>query len=172
MEHPVFKNLVRKRRALIAPAFVIWCLIVVSSGCRQQTPTQAFDEWAAAVEAGDRDAMLAGLTNESADLLDGVLSLSSRHPTKMRLGFDVKVRAVDAKQQGADMAMVLIETETDPPEIAQIFMRFTDGRWKVDLLSTEILWNRRWELSGGKPRGLPDWLDEGSGGLDIPGTIR
>ncbi|MFT5430598.1 MAG: hypothetical protein ACI9OJ_001273 [Myxococcota bacterium] len=130
--------------------------IGLHSGCKStSTPTDAFDRLAKAGEAGDLATFLGGLTQDSADAFDGLLAVSgTEHAKKLRLGgLGTAVRAISAQTPGQqDLALVLVETTDSPPQRAQVLMRLEDGDWKLDLISTELLWNRNWELSGGSPK--------------------
>lgn len=128
------------------------------SGCTRPDPSQAFDAVALAAEQGDEEAFLDGLTVESRALVDALLHLPRRRQEAMKLGFDEAIRAKTHHIQG-DGQLAIVAVASPAGEEAQVFMRQEDGHWRLDLMSTELLWNRRWELSGGKPRGFPDWFD-------------
>ncbi len=142
-------------------------LLVLSAGCTRPNPSQAFDQLALAAESGDEAAFLDGLTLDSAVLVKMLLHLPTRRPEAMALGFGDRARASTHHIQ-ADGQLAVLAVQTESGEQAQVFMRFEGGAWKLDLLSTELLWNRKWDLSGGRPRGFPDWFESD---LSLPGTL-
>jgi hypothetical protein len=144
--------------------------LVMCAGCPAPlSPSAAFDKMAKAGEDGDREAFLAGLSQASRDALDGVLAVAGEHPGRVRLGkMDATVRAVSFTSPQPEIALVLVETTDSPPQRAQVVMRLEDGAWRLDLLSTELLWNRDWELSGGAPR-RGGWFEVDS--LDNQGSL-
>ena len=136
----------------------IQCFVVcisVWAGCRAEpSPSEAFDAVAIAAESGDTDAFLDGFTDTSRAMLEGVFAIAGRNSRHFVLGaFSGRARATDFSEQSDGVALVLVQSTDSPPEVAQIVMRKETGRWRIDLVSTELLWNRSWELSGRSRRG-------------------
>ena len=83
-----------------------------------------------------------------------MFALSDESSAHFKLGnFGGRVRAQDFSEQSDGVALVLVQSSEVPPEVAQIVMRLEDGEWRIDLVSTELLWNRSWDLSGRSKRG-------------------
>jgi hypothetical protein len=135
----------------------IWLVLFIfaSGGCRSvNSPREAFDAVAVAAEEGDEAVFLDGFTESSRALLRGMFALSDESSAHFKLGdFVGSVRAQDFSEQSDGVALVLVQSSEVPPEVAQIVMRLEDGEWRIDLVSTELLWNRSWDLSGRSKRG-------------------
>ena len=146
-------------------------VIALLTGCGASTPEAAFDRLAEAAESGDSEAFLAGCTTETRALLEGLDAFSARYPELLKSGpFSNRVRAVAAEIQSPS-AIVLVSS--DGGERGEVVFRDDHGRWLLDLIGTEMLWNRSWELSGGKPRRLMEM--DGLGvepALDNPRSLR
>ena len=151
---------------------VMLLVAVLVLGCnRPEPPDVAFNRLAAAAEAGDMDTFLTGFTEPSRALLDGVMAVSGGRSGAFAIGsFSQGVQAVQYSEQADDFALVLVQSGDTPPEVAQLVMRLDDGAWRVDLISTELLWNRSWELSGRERRG--DGMSLDFGALDTLGSGR
>ena len=127
---------------------------------------------AAAAEAGDEGAFLDGFAKESRGLMQVLLTDPQRR-SRILPQFEHRVRSVHVElQPGGEMAMVVVETDSQPAERGHVIMMLEDGNWRLDLIATELLWNRTWALSGGRPRSFPDFIDVGVPGLDNDGAIR
>ncbi len=156
-----------------ATRLTVVTLWMCAVGCGTSSPSKAFDELAAAAEKGDEAAFLAGFSTESRPLMTTLVKLKGHNKAATRLGFDTRVRAIAEKIQADGLlAIVVVETDGDNPQRGQVFMKKEGRAWKLDLTSTELLWNRQWELSGGKPRAFPDWFETGVPSLDNPDAIR
>jgi len=131
------------------------CILLVISACQTaKTPGQAFDAVARAAEEGNEAKFLMGFTESSRALLGGLFALTDGESSHFELGgFSGQVRAKDYSEQSDGVALGLVQSSDIPPEVAQIVMRLEAGEWRVDLVSTELLWNRSWELSGRTKRG-------------------
>ena len=147
-------------------------LLLLVAGCRTpESPDVAFNKIAAAAESGDTERFIEGFTAPSRSLLDGMLALSGPDSSLFRLGqFASRAEAKEFSEQSGGVALVLVQSTDSRPEVAQLVMRLEDGAWRIDLVSTELLWNRSWELSGKARRG--DGMALGFDPLDSSRTQR
>jgi hypothetical protein len=162
-----------KRTLRVYRRQAVLLLLLFAAGCTRLPPTAVFDDLAVAAERGDMASFLGGLTPESSATMSYLLNLPEARESSFRLQFPHAVRAVSIEHQSADgMALLRVEAQTTPPQQAQVVMRLVEGEWKLDLVATELLWNRDWAKSGGAARPLPAWLEEPMPRLDKEEPIR
>jgi hypothetical protein len=142
----------------------------IHAGCGPRLdPSQAFDAFASAVEAGDYAAASSHLTARSAPVFDAVVTIARSAPKSDTAdpsravpagALSGSARAVGIADGGGDFALLIVEANAPHGvERAQVIMRLEDGHWRLDLPDTESLWNRNWTLSGGRNRGPPGFIE-------------
>ena len=148
------------------PFFVLSILAaLLLASCAVRPPEDAFNDIAGAAQKGDRETFLSGFTLESQALLQAMLYTRGEHGKLMSVGpFAIPTHAEDAiiKDQ---LAIVSLSTKDSVTGTARIIMRLEGhsclgrigdyclwelGEWRLDLETTEWLWNQDWVQSGGK----------------------